>query len=89
MGMDLCSDLPGYDQHFNWSGWAQVTDQLQEWGISMDEFSQSNDGDLISDATCQSVAAAIVAHRHEIPPAYWTRDEAVDCWRKCGGFRQW
>ena len=103
MGMDLkpmkpSKDAPRYPEYphdviwgrYNWSGWRFITDLLEQWGVPMDEFAGSNDGQLIKAKTCRLVADAIEKHIDELDKEdqEWLRPH-IARWRTCGGYRQY
>ena len=45
--------------HYNWTGWRFLQEFLETNGVDIEEFSGSNDGDLISRKTCKAVAECI------------------------------
>lgn len=101
MGMDLepispNAEAPRYFEtgdviwgRYNWSGWSRQIDLLDQWGVDTSEFAGMNDGDVISQATCEAVADAIEAHLEELSPeeASWLSPK-IALWRTCGGYRQ-
>lgn len=99
MGMDLIPQNPSDDAptdewgvtpgRYNWAGWHYITTKLEEWGVPLDEFANSNNGDIISEATCKLVADAIEQHLPELPEEdrTWLTPH-VALWRTCGGYAQ-
>ena len=86
MGMDLV----GADLSYNWSGWAWLSDHLRKWGVDTSELKFFNDGDRISQSTCQAIAQAIEQHLHELSPddRKWLEPH-IERWRCCEGCEQW
>jgi hypothetical protein len=98
MGMDLTPVKPSADApinergkrvepHYNWSTWWDLVERLEQWGIDTFEFRGSNDGDVISEATCKTVADAIEQHLLDMPLVdhdWWKLQ--VQAWRTCGGY---
>ena len=74
---------------YSWRGWDKITTYLESWGVNIDEFAGSNDGEVICDATCKAVADAIDANASQL-----TNDgnehliEDAVLWRTCGGYEQ-
>jgi hypothetical protein len=60
---------------YNLAGWAWLIRWLNRWGVDTSEFSESNDGELISDPTCRAVADALEKHPEELRKDL----EAEDC----------
>jgi len=93
MGMDIMSKKENGYLHYNWGAWSVLLRYLKRWGVSLDEFSDSNDGDTISSKTCQKVADAIKAHWHKVSPEdkHWLRGHSIKWHRnaKEGGAEQW
>lgn len=99
MGMDLqpiapTEDAPkdkyGYEWgHYNWIGWTTLIRLLKEWGIDISEFSESNDGEVISQKTCLLVADAIERHLTLMDEdcRRWLEPH-ITLWRTCGGYEQ-
>jgi hypothetical protein len=75
---------------YNLAGWRGLFDLLGSWGVDTSEFRGCNDGDVISQATCQQVAEAIEQHLPELDPEDqdWLQPHIV-FWRNSGGFEQW
>jgi hypothetical protein len=101
MGMDLqplnpSDDAPADEYgviiwgRYNWAGWSWLVEHLEKWCVDCSEFSGTNDGEVISDATCKKVADAIEAHLQELDEEdrEWLSSH-VRMWRTCGGYAQW
>lgn len=54
------------------------------------EFSGFNDGEVISEETCKTVADAIEQHLSELEEVdqRWLKPH-IALWRTCGGYEQW
>ena len=64
MGMDLIPQTRVRQVesfHFNWNGWSQIGDLLDQLGENTNELSGSNDGDKISAKTCKRWARTLSA----------------------------
>lgn len=61
MGMDLIPRKKGLKHlHFNWFGWGQLGDLLEELGCDLSLMRGTNDGDYIPASVCRSWANALV-----------------------------
>lgn len=102
MGMDLKPQCPTLDApidvydgtvrwgRYNWSGWIYITELFKREGVPMEEFSGSNDGDMISATTCELAAQAI----ERALPTLSQEDQIwlqphIALWRTCGGYKQY
>lgn len=76
--------------HYNWTGWRYITNLLEGFGVDMTQFSGSNDGDLLSQNTCKSVAKALEDHWQELSEddQAWLTDH-LPKWKWSRGFEQW
>ncbi len=91
MGMDLTPIKDKTKQlRYNCAGWVQLIKLLNKWGANTSEFSGSEDGSVISEATCIAVANAIESHLPELSNNHqeWLQPH-IDLWRNCGGYKQW
>ena len=78
------------DFEYNWSGWKFLMKCLDAWGVDTNDFSDHNDGSLLSAETCRVVAGAIESNLDNLS----TKDKQwlsghIDGWRLSGGFEQW
>lgn len=82
--------LAGAGFSYNWHAWRKLYENLKKWGLDVSELQFSNDGDPISQKTCQAIANALSEHRHEYHPddLDWV-DEQIDIWRSCRGCSQY
>jgi hypothetical protein len=100
MGMDLkpiepSANAPTTEKYgitwggYSWAGWVKQIDYLQKWGIDTSEFSNINDGEVISKETCLKVADAIEQHLDELSEEHklWLHPK-IELWRTCGGYEQ-
>ena len=95
MGMDLYGKKFKHNCYlsYNFSGWTQLIQYLNKWGVDTSEFSGFNDGNLIKAKTCQAVADAIDANwsRVKQKDKAWLRGHPYR-WRKLAeenGAKQW
>jgi len=74
---------------YNWKAWRYLTSLLETWGVNLDEFSDRNEGALLSTNICCAVADAIEKHLNELSAEdrAWLVEHIV-AWRQSGGFRQ-
>jgi len=96
MGMDL---LPRrhkrkiHGLHYNWSGWSELWTFLNKWGVDTSEFSEWNDGAVISAKTCRIVAEMIKLHKAELSQggSEWIEghDKGWRAFGDSGGCEQW
>lgn len=96
MGMDLISrrnrrKISGL--HYNWTGWRTLWGYLNLWGVNTDEFSQWNEGAVISGQTCRVVAEKIREHQAELlhHGSEWIEghEEGWRAFGDSGGCEQW
>jgi hypothetical protein len=94
MGMDLypIDETNPHRISYNLAGWETLLGFLRDWGVDVTEFRGTNDGDIISAATCEVVASAIAAHLDDLPfrDRKWLTG-AAEAWRQMsdlGGCRQ-
>ena len=93
MGMDLITriNVPSIrpTKHYTNSGWRKLVGFLEKHGVDTSEFSEFNDGELISGRTCRAVATVIEENSKELEDLF---DEGVDeditFWSNCGGCYQ-
>lgn len=103
MGMDLIGNWRGTtpqeiknkneygaNLHYNWTGWGWLVNQLEEWGVNTEEFSGSNDGEVLSRKTCKTVAEAIEQHIEKLPETdqYWLKNH-IEVWKWTTRFKQY
>jgi hypothetical protein len=78
---------------YNWSGWGALMDFLSDHGWDKDdmsEFAGTNDGYVISDATCKKVADTIEKFKVDYTAIFVHGiDQDIQLWRTCGGYEQW
>ena len=84
--------IPG---RYNWFGWGTLMDFLSDHGWDKDdtsEFAGTNDGYVISDATCKKVADTIEKFKTDYTAPFVLVpdvDQEIQLWRTCGGYEQW
>jgi len=86
MGMDLI----GSGLSYNWTGWRDLLQLLEQWEVDVSEFRGTNDGDPISPETCRAVADAIETHLDELEDETrnWLEPQ-IRHWRNCNGCYQY
>jgi len=101
MGMDLkpvnpSDEAPRDDEgnviwgRYNLSGWSYFRQLLEQWEVNTDELSDMNDGEVISEETCNDIADAIESNLDTMHPddREWLMPK-IALWRTCGGYEQW
>src|SRR5271154_1363871 len=97
MTMDLIPRHRNLDKDlsYNWEGWCTLIDFLQRHGGKTEEFSGTNDGELICANTCRQVAKIIEENSAEYNSIYGggsygklPAQQHAKIWHDSHGFRQ-
>ena len=75
---------------YNWRGWSWLCHQLEQWDVDISELAGTNDGAIISEATCLEIADAIEKNLNTLSAEdrNWLKND-IQLWRTCGGYEQW
>jgi hypothetical protein len=73
--------------YYSGSGWSDLWTFLEKHGVDTSEFSSHNDGNLISEKTCQEVAIVIEDNTKELEKLFGEKlvEGTINFWRHCGG----